>query len=194
MRKAFMTFILFAAGLTGAVAQDWKADPPHSRVMFTVTHMLVSEVNGRFTDFDLVLKQGKDDFSGSSVEATIKTASVSTDNEMRDKHLRSDDFFNAEKYPVITFKSTSFDKTGDNTYRIKGNLTIRDVTKEVTLEAKLLGTVVDQRGSTRVGFKVTTTINRFDYGVRWDRTLDQGGLVVSNDVAITITTELIKQK
>jgi polyisoprenoid-binding protein YceI len=140
-----------------------------------------------------VLKQGKEDFSGSTVEATIKSASVSTDNDTRDKHLRSDDFFNAEKYPSVTFRSTSFEKTGTDTYTIKGDLTIRDVTKPVTLEAKLLGTVTDPRG-TRVGFRATTTINRFDFGVKWDRTLDSGGFVVSKDVEIKITSEMMKQK
>jgi len=194
MRKSFLTIAFLVAGLAAAGAQDWKVDATHSRVMFTVTHMLISEVTGRFTAFDVLLKQGKEDFAGSSVEATIKTASVTTDNDTRDKHLRSDDFFNAEKYPAITFTSTSFEKTGDDTYRIKGNLMIRDVTKEVTLDGKMLGTVTDPRGNTRVGFRATATINRFDYGVKWDRTLDRGGLVVSNDVTITITTELVKQQ
>lgn len=193
MRKAFVTVIVLLAALAVGTAQEWKSDPVHSGVRFTVTHMLVSEVNGRFKEFEVMVKQGKEDFSGSTVEATIKTASVSTDSDNRDKHLRSDDFFNAEKYPAITFKSTSFEKTGGDSYAIKGDLTIRDVTKPVTLEAKLFGMVIDPRG-TRVGFRATTTVNRFDFGVRWDRTLDTGGFVVSEDVPITITVALVKQK
>jgi len=193
MRKALATVAVLQAGLAAAPAQEWKADAVHTNVTFTVTHMLVAEVSGRFKEFTIALKQGKEDFSGSTVEATVKTASLSTDNETRDNHLRSDDFFNVEKYPAMTFTSTSFEKTGDDTYKITGDLTIRDVTKPVTFDAKLLGTVTDARG-TRVGFRATTEINRFDYGVKWDRTLDTGGFIVSKNVEIKITAEMVKQK
>lgn len=194
MRKAFTTLALLALSQAGIQAQEWKIDAVHSRVMFTVMHMLVSEVAGRFTDFSVTLQQGKEDFSGSAVEATIKTASITTDNEMRDKHLRSNDFFNAEKFPAITFKSTAFEKTGDKTYRIKGDLTMRDVTKEVVLDGKMLGMVTDPQGNTRVGFRATTIVDRFDYGVKWDRALDSGGLIAGKDVSITLSAEFIKQK
>ncbi len=194
MRKVLFTGVLCITGLASVAAKEWKIDPTHSRVMFTVTHMLVSEVTGRFTRFDATLKQGKEDFAGSMLDATIQTTSVNTDNEMRDKDLRSDNFFSADKFPTITFQSTSFEKTGDDTYRIRGNLTIRDVTKEVTLDGTLLGTVTDPRGNHRVGFRATTTINRFDYGVTWDRKLDTGGLIVSKEVAITLSAEMVEQK
>lgn len=172
----------------------WKADKSHSSVTFSVTHLVISEVTGRFTDFDVILTQGKDDFSGSTVEATVKTASVNTDNEYRDKDLRSGNFFTADSFPTITFKSSSFEKAGEGTYKIKGMLTIRDATKEVTLDAKLLGTMTDPRGNTKMGFKATTSIDRFDYGVKWDRKLDSGGLVVSKNVDITLLMEFAKQK
>jgi polyisoprenoid-binding protein YceI len=187
-----LSALVLCAGAVGA--QTWKPDPPHSRVRFSVTHMLIAEVDGRFTQFDVTLNQGKEDFAGSTVEVIIKTASITTENENRDKHLRSDDFFNAEKYPEITFKSTSFEKTGDKTYKITGDLTIRDVTKNITLDAKYLGSVTDARGNTRVAFRATTTINRFDFGVKWDRKLDVGGLVVSENVDIMLNLELMKQK
>jgi polyisoprenoid-binding protein YceI len=191
MKKALLFVLLF--GLTVASAQTWKSDLSHSRVEFTVTHLMISEVTGRFTQFDATLQQGKEDFTDSKIETTIKTASVSTDNEGRDKHLRSDEFFNAEKFPELKFTSTSFEKTGKDSYRITGQLTMRDVTKEVVLEAKLLGSLSDPRG-TRAGFKATGTINRQDWGVKWNRTLDSGGVVVSDNVTITLLMEFIQQK
>jgi polyisoprenoid-binding protein YceI len=177
-----------------ASADTWKSDLAHSQVQFTVIHMLVSEVTGRFNEFDATLTQVSPDFAGSTLEATIKTASVNTENEMRDKHLRSDDFFNAEKFPLITFRSTSFEKTGEKTYTITGNLTIRDVTKRVVLDAKYTGQVTDSYGIVRTGFKATTTIKRSDFGVKWNKAIEAGGVVVSDDVGITLLMELMKQK
>jgi polyisoprenoid-binding protein YceI len=191
MKKALLFVLLF--GLTVASAQTWKSDLSHSRVEFTVTHLMISEVTGRFTQFDATLQQGKEDFTDSKIETTIKTASVSTDNEGRDKHLRSDEFFNAEKFPEMKFTTTSFEKTAKDSYRITGQLTMRDVTKEVVLEAKFLGSLSDPRG-TRAGFKATGTINRQDWGVKWNRNLDNGGVVVSDNVIITLLMEFIQQK
>jgi polyisoprenoid-binding protein YceI len=186
--------VTFFAVLGTTQAAVWKQDNAHSRVNFSVTHMVISEVTGGFKEFDVTLTQGKDDFSGSSLEATIKTASINTENEMRDKHLRSDDFLNAEKFPAITFKSTSFEKTGENTFKITGDLTLRDVTKSIVLEAKYLGQVADGRGGLKAGFKATGSINRFDYGVKWNKAIEAGGLIVSDKVDLTLLMELQKQK
>lgn len=195
MKYLLSTTLLAIMLMTTSFAQNtWKADLAHSRVDFTVNHLVVSEVSGRFTDFDVTLRQGKDDFSGSAIDATIKTASINTDNSQRDGHLRSDDFLNAEKFPVMKFESTSFEKTGDNTFTITGNLTIRDVTKPVVLSATLNGTVKTPWGDERAGFVATTSINRFDYGVKWDKALDTGGLIAGKEVRITLRTELVKQK
>jgi polyisoprenoid-binding protein YceI len=196
MKKTAALFLILTFGLVTGDAQAtvWKQDPAHSQVKFGVTHLVISEVDGNFKDFDVTLKQLNPDFSGSTLEASIKTASISTDNDFRDKHLRSDDFLNAEKYPAITFKSTSFEKTGDNAYKITGDLTIRDVTKPVVLDAKFLGEMTDGRGTTRAGFKATGSINRFDYGVKWNKAVETGGLVVSDKVDITLLMELQKQK
>jgi len=196
MKRLLVPVLIVAVLMTtgAAYAANWKSDPAHSQVKFSVTHLLISEVTGNFKEFDVTLTQGKDDFAGSTVEATIQTASVNTDNEARDKHLKSDEFFNAEKFPTIAFKSSSFEKTGKDTYSIKGNLTIRDVTKPVVLEAKFLGAITDPWGNQRVGFKATTSINRFDYGVKWNKTVEAGGLVVSENVDLTFTMELVKQK
>jgi polyisoprenoid-binding protein YceI len=177
-----------------AATQTWKSDAAHSRVSFGVSYMMLSEVTGRFTEFEATLAQGKEDFSGSSVNATIAVKSINTDNEGRDKHLRSDDFFNAEKFPAITFVSTSFVKTGEKAFRITGNLTMRDVTKEVVLDATFAGSITDPRGNTRVGFKATGVVNRQDFGVKWNRTLDAGGVVAGDEVNVTLLLQFLKQK
>jgi polyisoprenoid-binding protein YceI len=195
MRTILALAAAAALGFTSTTPQTvWKVDQAHSRVDFSVAHLVIAEVTGRFTDFTVTLNQGKDDFTGSELSAVIKTASINTDNEGRDKHIRSDDFLNAEKYPEITFKSTSFEKTGDNTYRINGNLTIRDVTKPVVLEAIYKGTVTDPWGNVKSAFKATTTVDRFEYGVKWNKAIDTGGLVAGKDISITLNIELAKQK
>ena len=170
---------------------NWKLDNAHSSITFTVRHMVISEVTGSFKDFTVALKSSKDDFSDAEVQSTIKVGSLSTDNAMRDGHLKSDDFFNADKFPEINFKSTSFEKLGENKYKITGDLTIRDVTKNVTFDATLNGTLKTERGVLSA-WKATTTINRFDYNFKWNKTLETGGLMVGQDVIITLNLELNK--
>ena len=172
----------------------WKADKVHSSVNFTVTHMVISEVNGQFKDFDATLTAAKPDFSDAQITATIKTASINTDNDQRDTHLRSDDFLNAEKYPAMTFTSTKIEKTGDGTFAITGDLTIRDITKPVVLDTKFTGQVVTPWGVTAAGFKATTTIDRTEFGAKWNKALEAGGLMVSKDVRITLLFEFDQQK
>ncbi len=185
--------LLFGLSLTTAQT-IWNSDLSHSRVDFSVSHLVIAEVTGRFTQFEVTLQQEKEDFSDSKLEATIKTASINTDSEGRDKHLRSDDFLNAEKFPDITFKSTSFVKTGKDTYKVTGDLTIRDVTKTVVLDTKYNGSVTDPRGNVKSAFKATTSVNRFDYGVKWNKAIETGGLVAGDTVTITLLVELGKQK
>jgi polyisoprenoid-binding protein YceI len=189
-----LTGVLFAMLLATVIvpAQSvWKLDKAHSSITFTARHMVISEVVGSFKEFTIALKSDKDDFSDADVQSTIKVASLSTDNGMRDGHLKSDDFFNAEKFPEINFKSTSFEKLGDNKYKITGDLTIRDVTKNVTFDATLNGTLKTDRG-VLAAWKATTTINRFDYNLKWNKTLETGGLMVGKDVMITLNLELNK--
>jgi len=175
-------------------AQDaWHLDRAHSRVEFNVTHMLISEVTGRFTDFDVTITSNGADLSGGSVEATINTTSINTDNESRDADLKGESFFNTEKYPAATFKSTKIEKAGENAFTVTGDLTIRDKTKPVTMKVTYLGTVTDGQGRVKTGWKGVTTINRFDYDVLWDRKLDTGGLVVSREAEITVRLEMVKQ-
>jgi polyisoprenoid-binding protein YceI len=185
---------VLAAQLFAGESSTWKLDKAHSQVKFSVSHLVIAEVTGRFTDFNVTLSQPGDDFTGSEIQVTIKTASINTDVEARDKHLRSDDFLNAEKFPTITFTSTSIVKTGEGKYKIKGDLTIRDVTKSVELDTKYNGTIIDPRGNTKVGFKATTTINRFDFGVKWNVATEAGGLVAGKEVEITLLMEFGKEK
>jgi polyisoprenoid-binding protein YceI len=177
----------------GSQAPGWKLDKVHSSITFSVKHMVISEVAGKFGDFDITFTSSKDDFSDASVESIIKVASINTEVAQRDGHLKSDDFFNAEKFPEIRFKSTSFQKTGDGTYKITGDMTIRDITKPVTFDAVYNGSAV-MGNSVHAGWKATTFINRFDFGLKWNRALETGGLIVSDKVNITLNLELVKTK
>ncbi len=194
MKKPLLAFLLGGFLLSTTNAQTvWKVDKTHSNVDFTVTHLVISEVRGNFKDFDVSVTQPGDDFANATIEATIKTASIFTDNEKRDNHLKSNDFLNAAKYPDIKFKSASVKKTGNDTYQITGNLTIRDITKPIVLETKFKGSV-EAWGNTRVGFKATTLIDRFEFGTTWDKKIETGGLIVGKEVAITLLLEFVKEK
>ncbi|MEJ5306514.1 MAG: YceI family protein [Ignavibacteria bacterium] len=171
----------------------WVVDKAHSKIGFSVTHLLISEVEGHFKDFDLKVVSTKDDFVDAKIEFTAKTASIFTDNEKRDEHLKSDDFFNSEKYPEMKFVSKSFKKVGKNKYKLTGDLTIRDVTKPITLDVVYNGTVKDPWGNTKAGFNVTGQLNRFDYGLKWNALTELGGAVVDKIVKLRIHVELNKQ-
>ena len=184
-----MALLLTAA----AMAQTtWKADPVHSNVQFEVTHLAISTVTGKFTNLDCTITSKRDDFSGADVRASVKVNDISTENLTRDKHLKQDDFFNAVKFPSISFTSSNFKKLSDNKYELVGDLTIRDVTKTITIP-------VDYSGQITLGkkvvsaFKANFTINRFDYGLKWNDTLDTGSLVVGDEVNVTLNLEMVKQ-
>jgi polyisoprenoid-binding protein YceI len=172
-------------------ATTWKVDKVHSNIIFSVSHLVVPDVEGSFKSFDGALVSSKPDFSDAVINFTVDVASVNTDNEMRDKHLKSDDFFNADKFPQMKFVSTSFQPSGDGKYTLTGNLTIRDITKPVSFDVKYGGTAVAM-GGTHIGFKAKATINRFDYNLKWSATTEAGGLVVGKDVDITVNLDLKK--
>jgi polyisoprenoid-binding protein YceI len=176
------------AASTLAAATTWKLDKAHSSVKFTVAHLVISQVSGTFKDFNVNFVTGKDDFSDASLDATISAASISTDNDRRDTHLKSSDFLDAQNYPTITFKSRSFTRAGVNAYKITGDLTIRGVTKPVVLDAAYKGQV-NAWGKTVVVFTASTEINRFDFGAKWDAKLNSGGLIAGEMVKIDITFE-----
>jgi len=170
---------------------NWKLDKTHSNVIFSVSHLVVSDVQGSFKSFDGSMDASKPDFSDAKITFSIDVNSVSTDNENRDNHLKSDDFFNAAKFPQIKFVSTSITALGNGKYKLVGDLTIRDVTKSVPFDVTYGGTV-NAMGGTHAGFKAKTTINRFDYNLKWDKTTEAGGLVVGKDVDITINVDMKK--
>ena len=188
-----MFLAIFITGSTQAQT-TWNLDKSHSNVKFTVTHLVISEVDGSFTDFTGTMTASKPDFTDATIHFTVDVNSIDTDNEKRDAHLKDDDFFNAAKYPKMEFKSIEMKKTGENTYALTGYLTIRDVTKEVTFDVTYGGTVIDPWGNTKAGFKATSTINRFDYHLKWNTLTEAGGAVVGKEVKITINASFTKEK
>jgi polyisoprenoid-binding protein YceI len=176
------------------LAETYTIDKSHSEANFSVRHM-VSRVSGKFGDFSGTITGELSKPASASVEFTIKTASIDTGTPDRDQHLRGADFFDAEKFPEITFKSTSIKAAGKkNLYNVTGNLTMHGVTKKITLPVEYLGTAKDPWGNEKAGFTLTTTLNRKDYGVNWNKALDNGGVLVSEDVQVTINLETAKSK
>lgn len=187
-------FTVIVLANSGYSQGKWSVDNTHSNVKFTVTHLLISEVEGYFKSFTGTLQSLKPDFTDAKIDFSVDIASINTDNDMRDKHLKSDDFFNAEKFPKMTFKSLLFKKISDKKYELTGDLTIRDVTKRVKFDVTYGGTVKDGYGNTKAGFKATATINRFDYNLKWNSVTEAGGVVVGPEVEILLNLEFGLQK
>jgi polyisoprenoid-binding protein YceI len=194
IKRFSLTIMLVAILAFGANAETWNLDAVHSSVGFTVKHMVVSKVNGSFAKFDGTVEFDGTNLEQGSVNVTIDVSSVNTNNEKRDNHLKTSDFLDVENYPEMSFKSKSVTAGEDGEFQIVGDLTLRGVTKEVTLEAEFNGTVQDPWGGTRAGFSAHTTIDRQDFGVSFNSALETGGLVVSNDVKINLEIELVKAK
>jgi polyisoprenoid-binding protein YceI len=171
---------------------SWTIDPAHTEVGFSVKHLMISTVRGRFADVRGTIQLEGDDLTRASVEAEIATASIDTRQEQRDAHLRSADFFEVEKYPTITFRSTSVERIKADRYRIVGELTIRGVTREVILEATDEGRGRDPWGGERLGFSANATIDRREFGLTWNQALETGGVLVSNEIKISIDVEAVK--
>lgn len=194
MKNIKYIFFALMISLTAVKAQTtWVIDKSHSKVGFSITHMVIAEVGGYFSNFDAEITTQDDDFTTAKINFSADVNSINTDNQRRDDHLKSDDFFNAEKFPKITFIGKSIEKVGDNKFKLTGDFTIRDITQEITLEVKLNGMVKDQRGNTKAGFKISGEINRFDYDLKWNKLIESGGLVVSEDVNLIIDLELNKK-
>ena len=195
MKHTHKLIVVLALLSTTLFAQTkWNFDNSHSEIGFSVTHMLISETDGYFKDYSGSVVSSNDDFQNAKIDFEAKATSIFTDNEKRDNHLRSDDFFDAEKFPTLSFESKSFTKVDGKNYILVGDLTIKGVTKEVTLSAKYNGTITDPWGNTRAGFKISGEVDRFDYGLTWNVALEAGGLVVSKEVELDIKVELIKEK
>jgi len=178
---------------TRTATGTWTIDPTHSIAEFAVKHLVVTTVKGRFRTLEGTLHIDEAHPENSSVSAWIDVASVDTNVPDRDAHLRSDDFFNAERFPKITFQSTRVERVNDTNYKVYGDLTIRDVTKPVVLDTEFEGLVDDPWGGRRAALTATTKISRMEFGVRWNQLIESGGAVVSDTVSITLHVEAVRQ-
>lgn len=176
-----------------ATATTWVIDPSHSEIQFKVKHLMVSTVTGLFNKYDAKLEMVGDDFEGARVSFSADIDSITTGNAQRDGHLKSGDFFDAASFPQLTFESTGMKKIGDDTYELRGNLTMRGVTKPVTLKAEYGGQMVDFYGQTKAGFELTGVVKRKEFGLSWDAVTEAGGVVVSDDVRLVLNVQVIKQ-
>lgn len=171
----------------GFTQTNWVIDQVHSDIRFTITHMMISEVDGEFKEFEAKVSSPSDEFDGSNVTFIAKVASINTDNERRDGHLKSEDFFNAEVHPEVNFEG-KIQKDGEK-YFLVGDLTMKNITHQVRFDVKYNGQIAGGSGK-KAGFKVTGAIDRFDYGLTWNRTIESGGLIVSKEVYITCNVQL----
>jgi polyisoprenoid-binding protein YceI len=172
---------------------SWQLDKAHSSINFSVRHMMISTARGRFEEFDGTFEVNEADPSQSKIEVEIQTASINTKDAQRDGHLKSPDFFEVEKYPAITFKSKRVQKVNNQHVRLVGDLTIKDVTKEVALDVEYAGQAKSPWGTISAGFTAQTKINRKDWGLTWNVALETGGMLVGDEVTISIELELVKQ-
>lgn len=193
MKRLMMAVLTVLCGASAARADTYQIDPMHTTIEFKVKHMMVSWVHGKFDTFTGSFDYDPKDTSVWRASATISAGSIDTGVEPRDNHLRSDAFLNAVKYPVITFVTTGVDKAKDGTLQLRGNLTIRDVTQPVVLALEEGGQVKGMKGETRAGFSATTKIDRTAFGAKWNAALENGGVVVGDDVYITLEVEGVKK-
>ena len=177
---------------TAPATGTYTIDPSHSRIGFVARHAMITKIRGSFNEFDGSGYFDAENPANSHLELTVQAASIDTRSPDRDGHLRSNDFFDMEKYPTITFVSTAVDKVDDETYKVTGDLTIKDVTKPVTVEFEYAGTAVDPFGNTRLGLEGSLVVNRKDWGVNWNAALEAGGVLVSEKVTLELEVSAIK--
>ncbi|GAA1799017.1 YceI family protein [Agromyces neolithicus] len=173
---------------------DWDLDAAHTRVGFSAKHAMVTNVRGAFNDVSGSLHVDFDDTTKSNAEIVLEVASIDTRNTQRDEHLRSADFFDAEKWPEIVFRSTLIEEVGDNALVVSGDLTIRDVTKPITIPLEFTGAQTDAAGALRAGFEGTRRINRRDFGLEWNMALDSGGWLVSEKITLEFEISAVKRE
>ncbi|HEX5169604.1 MAG TPA: YceI family protein [Cyclobacteriaceae bacterium] len=176
---------------TESIATKWTLDPTHSELVFKVKHLMITNVKGEFRKFSAEIDG--DDFTKSPISVTIDAASIFTNEDQRDGHLKSADFFDVENYPTVTFKSTSLKQVDDDDYTLKGILTIRDVSKEIELDVEFGGVNKDPWGNEKAGFSIKGKINRKDFGLNWNAALETGGVLVSEEVKITAEVQFVKR-
>ena len=171
---------------------QWAIDPMHSEIEFKVKHLMISTVTGKFKSFTASAETEGDEFEGAQIKFSADINSIDTSNEQREGHLKSDDFFNAEAYPTLSFVSTSMTKNAQGGYVLVGDLSIREVTKSVSLAVEFNGTMTDPYGNHKAGFELTGSINRKDFNLKWSATTEAGGIVVSDEVKLICNIQLAK--
>jgi polyisoprenoid-binding protein YceI len=191
MKRLFAALPLLVAGIAHADSVEWKLDSSHSSVGFSVPHLVVSSVDGRFKEATAKVSLDEADLTKSQVSVEINTASVDTDDKKRDDHLKGPDFFDVTKFPKVTFKSTKIARAGA-AYKLTGDLTIRDVTKSVTLDATLSRPVKTPWGNQARAATITGKIKRSDFGLKWNKALEAGGVLVGEDVTLDVKAEVTK--
>ena len=190
---AILVLLIAWSGPARAEPARWNVDAEHSTVEFRVTHMLVSNTTGRFTNYDGFIEMDAEAGTVKAIEATIRTASIDTNHGKRDAHLRNADFFDVEKYPTMTYRMKQYKKIADG-YEAVGELTLRGVRKDIVLTGNFNGVAKDPVGNLRAGFSAEGKLNRKDFGMVWSKTLDGGGLVVGDEVSIKLDIECVKAK
>jgi polyisoprenoid-binding protein YceI len=173
--------------------QIWNIDPSHSEIGFKVRHMMITNVNGIFNSYTATMHADAADFSDAEISFEADIDSISTRNEQRDGHLKSPDFFDAEKFPKVSFKSTSFTKTGDGQYAMKGHFNMHGVEKEISMNVEFTGTVVDPWGQVKAGFEITGALNRSEFGLTWNATSEDGTVVLDEVIKLVLNVQMIKQ-
>lgn len=173
--------------------QVWNIDPAHSEIGFKVRHMMITNVNGIFNNYSATMMASAADFSDAELSFEADIDSISTRNEQRDGHLKSPEFFDMAQFPKVSFQSTSFSKSGDGQFSMKGNFNMHGVTKEITLNVEFTGTVVDPWGQVKAGFEITGSLNRSEYGLTWNATSEDGSIVLDEVIKLVLNVQMIKQ-
>lgn len=182
------------SNVTSKPTLTWTLDTAHSQMQFKVRHMMLTTVTGEFREFEINVETEGTDFSTAKINASANVGSATTGSEQRDAHLKSDDFFNAEQFPRLTFTGNSLMHVGDDHWILKGDLTIRDITKPISLECLYMGMMDDPWGNTKVGFEVNGKVSRKEFGLKWDVVTEAGGVVAGDEVRIHCNVQFIKQK
>lgn len=192
IRAILALFLMVAAPL--AAGERFVVDPVHTKVQFSVRHMMITQVPGEFTQFSGYIDFDEKDPTLSRAEGVIEAKSINTNNEKRDAHLRSPDFFDVEKYPQITFRTTKVKSLGENRFQVTGELSMKGVTKPIELQVEYYGKVTDPMGKERIGLHAEGKLNRRDFKILWNKTLDNGGVVVGDEVKLILDVEAVKEK
>jgi len=193
LKSAIRLFVLILTTITFGQEATWVIDKSHSSIGFDIDHLVISQTEGAFNEYDATIKSDASDFSDATFDITIQVTSVDTKNERRDNHLRNADFFNVEKYPTINFKVTEFKKVEGKKYKVIGLFTMHGVTKEVVLDATFGGVITHPSFGTRAGLRITGALNRYDFGLKYNAAMEAGGYILGEEVRIDCRLEMVKQ-